>query len=200
MSARWGNFFADLEGQLAHELEAEEQELRGEEERLRLGRMSLRDRLEAVRLAADASDGLVTVVLVTGRELGVRIATTGRDWFAADLIEESARQSQVVVPFTAVSGLVLRERQVPGSVKSAPVDDRALTARLGLAFVLRDFARRRRALEIVSLTGQFHGTIDRVGRDHFDVAVHEPNTPRRQSSVTQFRVVLFTQIAFIRVA
>jgi hypothetical protein len=204
MNARWMNLFADLEGQLANELEAEEFELRGEEERLRLGRLSLRDRLDAVRSGAggdaDAAAGQLTIILISGRELRVRIATIGRDWMAGDVIEETLRHSQVIVPFTAIAGLSLAEAQVRASVRATPPDDRALTARLGVAFVLRDFARRRRAVEVVCLTGEFHGTIDRVGRDHFDLAVHEPDVARRQTAVSRFRVILFAQLVFVRVS
>ena len=45
---RWDNLFDDLEGQLEHELTSEEIDLQAEEERLRLGRMSLRDRILAI--------------------------------------------------------------------------------------------------------------------------------------------------------
>ena len=42
---RWDNLFSDLESQLEYGLHAEENDLHDEEERLRLGRLSLRDRL-----------------------------------------------------------------------------------------------------------------------------------------------------------
>ena len=45
---RWQNLFDDLEGQLESELGAEEVDLLAEEERLRLGRLSLRDRIRAI--------------------------------------------------------------------------------------------------------------------------------------------------------
>ena len=58
---RWDNLFADLEGQLEHELGAEDLELRVEEERLRLGRLSLRERM---RTASDPDDERAEPVLV----------------------------------------------------------------------------------------------------------------------------------------
>ncbi len=42
---RWDNLFDDLESQLEQELGAEDVDLLAEEERLRLGRLALRDRL-----------------------------------------------------------------------------------------------------------------------------------------------------------
>ena len=41
---RWDNLFDDLESQLEQELDAEDIDLLAEEERLRLGRLGLRDR------------------------------------------------------------------------------------------------------------------------------------------------------------
>jgi hypothetical protein len=83
----------------------------------------------------------------------------------------------------------------------------ALAARLTLPFVLRDLCRRRAAvdLRIASAhgggepgTGSVHGTIDRVGRDHLDLAVHEAGRPRREASVRQYRVVPLDQLLLVR--
>ena len=53
-----------------------------------------------------------------------------------------------------------------------------------------------RCLELGS--GIIHGTIDRVGRDHLDIAVHERGTPRRESEVRQHRVVPLAQLRLVR--
>ena len=45
---RWDNLFDDLESQLEQGLTAEELDLKAEEERLRLGRLGLRDRIVAI--------------------------------------------------------------------------------------------------------------------------------------------------------
>ena len=45
---RWDNLFDDLEAQLEYEADAERDELLAEDERLRLGRLSLRDRLSSI--------------------------------------------------------------------------------------------------------------------------------------------------------
>ena len=74
----------------------------------------------------------------------------------------------------------------------------ALSERLGLAFVLRDLCRRRRAVEVTAHGAVFHGTIDRVARDHLDVALHEPGTPRRASTVTEVRVIALAAIDLVR--
>jgi hypothetical protein len=74
----------------------------------------------------------------------------------------------------------------------------ALSARLGLPFVLRDLCRRRRPVELLLDGGALHGTVDRVGRDHFDVAVHERGAPRRESAVTEYRIVRLDQVLLVR--
>ena len=50
---RWDNLFDDLESQLEQELTAEEVDLQAEEERLRLARLCIRDRLRARNRAGD---------------------------------------------------------------------------------------------------------------------------------------------------
>ncbi len=80
-----------------------------------------------------------------------------------------------------------------------PGPTRGITDRLGLPFVLRDLCRRRTPLELHLPETVLHGTIDRVGRDHCDVALHEPGSPRRESAVTAYRVVAIDRVALVRV-
>ena len=49
---RWDNLFDDLESQLEQELTAEEVDLQAEEERLRLARLGIRDRLRSLAHAS----------------------------------------------------------------------------------------------------------------------------------------------------
>lgn len=197
---RWNNLFDDLEGQLEHELGAEEVDLRGEEERLRLGRLSLRDRLQSLHEAAGPREYSLRLNLRDGSTVRVRPIGFGRDWMSAELLGDTARRAQVVVPLDAVAGIILDRDQVESSLTARPGDGaRGLSARLGLAFVLRDLCRRRSPVDLVLQGGSLHGTIDRVGRDHCDVAVHEPGTTRRESNVIQYRVVPFAQLLLLRV-
>ncbi len=62
---RWDHLFDDLEGQLERELTAEEQDLGIEEERLRLGRLSVRDRVAALHEAGHP----IGLTRLPGREL-----------------------------------------------------------------------------------------------------------------------------------
>lgn len=200
---RWDNLFDDLEGQLEHELSAEELDVRAEEERLRLGRLSLRDRIAAVHegQGRDAADG-IQLFLTSGAPLRVRPVTFGRDWFSADVLDDSSRSSQVIVPMASIGSVVFTRPQSAVSLGATPseLSQTSLPARLTLSFVLRDLCRRRSALEVHTPLGPLHGTIDRVGRDHVDIAVHEVGEARRESAVLQCRAVPLTQILLVRLA
>ena len=194
---RWDNLFDDLEGQLENEMNAEDVELRLEEERLRLGRLALRQRLTAVRDGAQASPEL-RVVLIGGQTLTLRPTTFGRDWLAADLLEAGRGNPQCILPFAAIAAVILRPDQVPDSLVAEVDAPARVVDRIGLPFVLRDLCRRRKSLQIETGAGTVAGTIDRVGRDHVDLAVHPPGTVRRESEVAQYRIVPLHQIQLVR--
>lgn len=193
---RWDNLFDDLEGQLEYERDAEDTNLRAEEERLRLGRLALRGRL--VSIVADDPAGVLRLALVSGDRLILRPSAFGRDWLAADLLETSSPGSQCVVPLSAIAGVLLHPRQVDGSLALEAESSARLSDRIGLAFVLRDLCRRRTSIEIQSSSERLYGTIDRVGRDHLDLAVHEPGTLRRAGAVHEVRIVPLVHLVLVK--
>lgn len=192
---RWDHLFDDLAGQLEHELRAEEADLQHEEERLRLGRLTVRDRIAALQRAPDPALRRVCYRSRAGELHAVRPLTVGRDWMAGDLDDRPGAQG--IIPFSALDALLLDREQVPVSLEPGP-DEPVLAARLGLSFLLRDLCRRRTPLTVESTTGSVTGTIDRVGRDHFDLAVHELEAPRRESVVEHVRVVAMDQVLLLR--
>ncbi|MCX7521092.1 hypothetical protein OSC27_02235 [Microbacterium sp. STN6] len=211
---RWDNLFDDIEGQLEHELDADDVELRAERERLRLARLSLRERLTSLAAgegddrhhSAPEGDGrrqpnALTLQLTSGATIRVRPATFGRDWFSGELLEEARRPRHCVVPLAAIAGILVSTADAARSLADEPARGRApsLSDRIGIAFVLRDLCRRRAGVELQTAAGSFHGTIDRVAREHLDLAVHEPGSPRRAASVTQVRIVPIEQITLVRV-
>lgn len=189
---RWNNLFDDLESQLEQELSAEELDFRAEEERLRIGRMSLRP-----RLAALIGTPKVTILFADDSRLSLQIATVGKDWLGGEVVDSTPRRTQCIIPMTAVAGLDLTAEQIAASL-SPEVVEPALSATLALAFALRDLSRRRRAVDLTLGAGALHGTIDRVGRDHFDLAVHERGAQRRQAAVSAMRVIPFSELRLLR--
>jgi hypothetical protein len=195
---RWDNLFDDLESQLEQELLSEDVDLRAEEERLRLGRMSMRDRLLSLHASASGTEYSIRVD-VAGSLLRVGPSSFGKDWMAARVTDETSPRAQIILPLRAISGIVLSRSHSRSSLAATPAEgESALSSRLGLAFVLRDLCRRRCELDLVLPSGSVHGTIDRVGRDHCDLAEHEAGTPRRESSVVQHRIVPIDQLLMVR--
>jgi hypothetical protein len=185
---RWDELFADLEAQLEAGIGAEERESDAEEERLRLGRRSLRDRIAAMGEGRAA----VRIRLVDGDVIDLAPRTVGRDWVAGDL----PGGAQAVLPLHAVAALLPTGPQVAAEHEPPPG---ALTDRLGLPFVLRDLARRRRRVQLRLRSGSTTGTIDRVGRDHLDLAVHAADDPRRASAVVRIEVLALSELLLVRV-
>ena len=192
---RWDHLFDDLAGQLEHELTAEEADLQKEEERLRLGRLGVRERIVALKRTRDHALMEVAVTLRTGARIRLEPMTVGRDWMAGDI--DGRDDAQAVVPFDAIESITLRDEQItPSLTPEEPKPD--LSSRLGLPFLLRDLCRRRVAVRIDTVSSSLTGTIDRVGRDHLDLAEHDLDTPRRRDVVRGVRLVRLDQVVVLR--
>lgn len=195
---RWDNLFDDLESQLEGEIRAEEADLRVEEERLRRARLSLRERLVALADSDTGAHSSVRLLLASGRTIDVVPSTIGRDWVSGQIVRDGGIRAHGIVPFSALHGVVLSRGQVERSTAEEPGAG-GLSARLGLGYVLRDLCRRRGALDISLVNGgTVHGTIDRVGRDHIDLAVHDAGVPRREREVSHYRLIPLEVIEMVR--
>ncbi len=176
----WEHLFEDLEGQLVSEWEADRAALDAESERLRIARTALADRLRA--LAGRGRQ--LRVGLASGETLTGTLRETGADWLA---LEGAGRLT--IVPLAAVRTIgadlgVLVESL--GGDAAGP----GARARMTLGFVLRDLARRRMPVHLgVCGAGTLHGTVDRAGADHLDLALHEAGQPRRADEVRGFRII-----------
>lgn len=194
----WDRLFEDLEGQLASEWESERAALDAESERLRISRLELRSRLRVLCASAAPS----TLDLPGGRRVRARLNALGSDWIAATIAqaeESTAKRSTLIVPLHAVRGLTVDHGLLLSSLDdeggSAPV----LRERMSLGFVLRDLARRRVPVRIVSVDdSDVHGTIDRAGADHLDLALHDPGEARIASSVQSFQMIPFAAVASVQ--
>ncbi|NEM90819.1 hypothetical protein [Galbitalea soli] len=216
---RWDNLFDDLESQLDHELAADDIDVRAEEERLRLARLSLRDRVVRVQESGSGNRGAgnpgsgnsgpgssraapLRIIARDGSRLTVIPANVGKDWIAGDLIDPADRRVPCLLPLDAIAGVSLAREQLADSLEFHPVTDRqrvSLADRLTFAFALRDLCRRRVTIELILEGERMHGTIDRVGRDHLDLAVHDAGVPRRESAVQDYRIVPFSRILLVTV-
>ncbi len=195
---RWDQLFDDLESQLDQEQRDEERALALEEERLRLGRLTLRDRLVAMgRAEGDDSVGSIRIELRGARMLDVRPLAFGRDWMSAAVHTAGSGGGQCIVPLEAIEAVLPTAGQLARSLEPSPASSSRLAERIGLPFVLRDLCRRRTPVHLTTDDGRVHGTLDRVARDHLDLALHEPGTLRRDSEVRGIRIIPLERILLV---
>jgi len=195
---RWDLLFDDLESQLDQEQRDEERALAIEEERLRLGRLTLRDRLSAMaRAAGDDPAASIRIELRGGRTLDLRPLSFGRDWMSATVHGSGRNDGQCIVPLAAIAAIIPTRAQLERSLAPSAESTTRLAERLGLPFVLRDLCRRRTSVQITTDDGRLHGTLDRVARDHIDLALHEPGSPRRDRDVHGYRIVPLDRIVVV---
>lgn len=191
---QWDRLFEDLEGQLAAEWEAERAVLDAESERLRIAKLALRSRLR--RLEKDAAS--VGLRLVDGERRSVRIRAVGTDWIAVQNAD-GGTGGALIVPIAAVTGFETAHGAMLATLEDAPLPVDEVRERMTLGFVMRDLARRRIPLHLALRDGQsLHGTVDRAGADHLDLAVHDTGQARRADAVRAFRIVPFSAIVSAR--
>lgn len=207
---RWDRLFEDLEDQLASEWEAERAALESEAERLRLSKTTLRERLASLiggdAVIVDVGDGSPQRGLVCA--LGADFVALRPDRASAgDGLRQRTRGGLVIVPLSAVVWFGVAHADLLRSARAGaapaagqtPAAASTLSERMTLGFVLRDFARKRRTVRAALRTGDvLSGTIDRVGADHLDLALHDADLPRRAESVRGHRMLPLTALAWVR--
>lgn len=175
---RWDLLFADVEAQLEaqerRDLEAEAAGLR----RAELARISLAERLaprEGQRLSLRLRDG--------SDQTGTCVRSAS-EWVV--LVDGPA---QVLVPLAAVTWVLGL------SAASGPP---APTVRLPLGHALRALARDRAGVRVRVDGGELTGTLDRVGADHMDLAMHPAGQARRPGAVRQVASVRTAALLTVR--
>lgn len=176
---RWEALFDDFEAQLAA---WEAREHAGE----------VAERIRAERARIDLSQRLLAH---SGRRIAVRVVSGEVAGTLADVapawIVIADSSAQYLVPTAAmlwVEGLGRDASSPPGRVLRA----------LGLGHAVRALARDRASVGVQLRGSTVHGTIDRVGADHFDLAVHEPGQWRRSAAVRSVASIAFSGIDWIR--
>ena len=189
---QWDRVFEDLESQLAAEWEAERAVLDAESERLRIAKLTLRTRL---RMLEHRECTISLRLLSDDIRRAVTLRAVGADWIATQGPESSA---SLIVPLSAITSIETDHGSLLGTLdESSPPPD-ALRERMTLGFLLRDLARRRIPLRMALRDGEIlHGTVDRAGADHLDVAIHDSGESRRSTSVRAFRMVPFDALIWV---
>lgn len=180
---RWEQLFADLEAQLASAHQQGVEEEAAEQARAEYSRVRLTDRL---RLRQGEP---VRVLLIGAVPLEGVVRTVGAGWVALE-----DRGTEHLVPL----GAVLWWESLGRGWASG---DDPLALRLGLGHALRALARARAGVRIRLAgggpLGELEGTVDRVGADFFDLALHPDDDYRRRGSVTALRAVPFPALVCV---
>lgn len=188
---RWEQLFADLEAQSEELAEADRAAEAADRQRVEFSAIGLVARLggslgSPLRLRTSAGTAITGVL----RRLGP-------DW----LLVDEAPGREAVIPLagvTMVEGLTSATGLPLGEVS------RRLTLRLALRGLVRD-----RAPVAVTLLGsqggpeagtgtEINGTIDRIGADFLELALHAAWEPRRAGSVRQVVLVPLGAVVFVR--
>ena len=177
---RWDELFRDLEAQLdvadAVELAAE---------------VADRSRREAAELT------LVDRLLPTvGHPVRLHVQGPGHvagrlEHLSVDsLLVREASAREALVPLSAVLTV---QGVTPWSV--GPASQRQVFQRLRLPSAVRGLARDRSCVQVVLRDGTaFTGTVDRVGREFFELAEHASGEPRRREQITGARVIALAAV------
>jgi hypothetical protein len=179
---RWDDLFADLEAQAQALLLAERDAEVADLTRLEASRLRLASRLRPAVGAA------VRVRCLGGMALTGRLSAVGAGWLLLD--EGAGREALLAAPaITSIAGL----GRLSGAAESA------LDAGLGIGHALRGVARDRSVLR-ACLTDStvLDGTLDRVGSDFVDFAVHAAGEPRRREDVREVLVLPISALAVLR--
>lgn len=178
---RWDALFQDMEAQLAEEQRLALESEISERARAEMAGIALVDRLRA------SLGGDVGVLLSSGRRISGALAHVGSEWL---VVNEAPHQW--LVPYGAVVSYQ--------GVGRGAVQDSGVRSRLGLASALRGLARDRSDVSVHLMAQQeaaLVGVIDRVGKDHFDLAA-TTGDPRRRANVSSVVTVPFAAVTALR--
>ena len=197
---RWDRLFADLEALFDELTNAEAAAELADRERVAIGAVWATQRLSG------SIGQPIRVRLAGGSVIGGMLNAVGPDWL---LVAEGQRRDCLVAvnSVTAVEGLIASTGRELGG----------LALRLDLRRALRGLARDRSPVAVAVTgwsggtagsgadsaygtagSGEITGTIDRVGADFIEIAVHAAWEPRRAGTVRSVALVPLTAVALVR--
>lgn len=181
---RWDELFADMEAQLAQAEQRSVELEAAETARAELSRLTLAERLSAHRGQS------VRLLPAHGDVLMGELTDIGAGWA---VVRE--RHFQHLVPLHSVVWWEGLHRRFD------IVNERAVLRKLGMGHVLRALAASRAHVRVLLLNspsgGDLEGTLDAVGHDFFDLALHPSDQFRRRAAVKAVRTVPFGSLAVI---
>jgi hypothetical protein len=178
---RWERRFADLEARLEAEERATWEGDVADLIRAERGQLTLPDRLRA-----HIGNWLTWALDLPEQLLEGELIEVGSDWILV-----KAASGETLIPIEAVLS-------VGGLSRAARTQSSEVVRRLRLGVVLRGLSRDRSVVSVRLRGGpRITGTIDRVGADHLDLAVHAGDLPRRGAAVIEVRCLPIRGIACV---
>lgn len=187
---RWEQLFSDLEARFDDLADAEVMAELADRQRVAAGAISMVERIggvagQSIRVRTTAG------IAVTGTLLRV-----GPDWLL--LLEGPGREALVALAATTV---------VEGLSSTTGPAVKGVGLRLDLRHALRGLARDRAPVAVVVCGGvgepispytEITGTIDRLGADFLELALHAPWEPRRAANVRSVVLVPVSAVVLVR--
>ncbi len=184
VSMRWDDLFSDLEAQAAALQAAERAGEAAERTRIEVGALELGQRLRAATGAA------VRVRLAGELTVSGALRRCGPDWLLLD--EGGGREALIALAAVLTVGGLTR-------AAAAPQNPSAVQARLTLRHVLRGIVRDRSPVRLhLRDATVLDATLDRVGADFVDVALHAPGEARRRTEVHDVQLIALAAVAMVR--
>lgn len=184
---RWDALFNDMEAQLAASGRLELDAATAELTRAEAAAVELADRLRG------SVGRRIGVCLASGSTFEGTLSHAG-----SEALVLTGQRHQLLIPYSAAV-------RYAGLSRLALAEPSRVRQRLGLASALRALARDRVGLGVLFSRGSagestLHGVIDRVGRDHLDLAVTADGEDRRESNVRELATIPFAALAGVRSA
>lgn len=187
---RWDHLFADLAARFD---EIADEEMRSE---LVARRRAAIGAITTVQRCLGSTGNTVRVRTIAGSVLSGTLTAVGPDW----LLLELAVAGELLLPLAAVTAVEGLGRRT--GVALSPVDQRC-----DLRLALRGLARDRASVLVTTVGSppgselggsDLAGTIDRVGRDFFEMAQHPAWEARRADQVRGTALVPFAALVSVR--
>lgn len=181
---RWQRLFDDLAAQLDEQTAAQRVGEVAERTRVEVGQIELADRL---RQATGAR-----ISLVVGAEIALRcqLQRVGIDWLS--VVDDLGVERLVMLRAVVAVGQLGTAVAAPRTRAAAQIAER-----LDARHALRAIARDRSGVRILNGPGVHScGTIDRVGADFIDLAIHPlgESRPLRPTTVQAMPISAITQV------
>jgi hypothetical protein len=181
---RWDAMFADLEAQAEAMSRAERAAEVDERARIEVGALVMLDRLRA------AVGTRLRLRCVGPLAINGVLTAVGRDWLLLDAGD--GREAVVALESLLGVGELGRLSTVPGAAG-------IVESRLALPHALRGIARDRSPVRLSLADGStLTATIDRVGADFVDAAIHPAGGTRRRGEVQEIRLVPLAALVAVR--